>query len=147
MPDSFPSSLAENIRQIAVAAMLALAPADAIFGTVVTASPLSVYIDQKRTLPAEFLIVPAHLRDIPVEVEINLPTDEATHTHEITPKPDDAGTVPEDVQEYEAAEDTHGHTVTGKISFTLPFGLKNGDRVALLRKQGGGDYIILGVIP
>lgn len=145
MPDF--SELNGLIKTLALEAVAADMPANLEYGTVNSVSPLIIQTDQRRTYTHEFLIVPAHLRDIEVETEITLPTDAATHTHDITPAPDENEETPEDTQEYEASEETHEHTVTGMVRFTIPFGLKVGDRVALLRKQGGCDYFILGVIP
>jgi len=141
------STLRENIAAIVMEVLEASDPMRLEYGTVESVSPLSVRIDQKRAYGSDFIIVPAHLRDIGVEAEIELTADEATHTHEITPKSDEGAAPPDEEQEYELSEESHSHIVKGVLSFTLPLGIKQGDKVALLRKQGGKDYVVLGVIP
>lgn len=53
----------ENIRQIAMQAMEAGRPCDVILGTVASAAPLSVQIDQKNTIARNHLLVPRYLTD------------------------------------------------------------------------------------
>lgn len=53
----------ENIRQIAMQAMEAGRPCDVILGTVTSAAPLAVQIDQKTTIAGNHLLVPRYLTD------------------------------------------------------------------------------------
>lgn len=86
---------------------------DLRFGTVVSVSPLKVQITSQFILPSSLLIVPQHLTDYSVNVSMNWTTDD------------------------EAA------TLSGDKTMTIHNGLRIGERVALLRKQGGQSYFIL----
>lgn len=76
---------------------------DLRYGTVVSVNPLKVKITNVFTLPSSLLIVPKHLTDYDVKMNIN----------------------------------GEEQTVTVRNA------LKTGDKVALLRKQGGQSYFIL----
>lgn len=51
--------LIEVIKQVALAAVSAEKPTEIVFGTVVTAKPLTVRLSQKRILSAEYLVMRA----------------------------------------------------------------------------------------
>lgn len=101
------------IRQAALTGMEAGKPAAVMFGEVVAGNPLQVNVDQRFTLDADFLIVPESLTRL--ELDLN-------HTH------------------------TSGGGSTGG-ALTEPVvlrpGLQAGDKVILLRVQGGQQYLIL----
>lgn len=104
----------DAIRKAALTAMEATVPVAVMLGTVTKTDPLEVNVDQRFTLDADFLIVPESL----TRHEINL-----RHAH-TTPgggATDDALTEP----------------------VVIRPGLQVGDRVALLRIQGGQKYLIL----
>jgi hypothetical protein len=101
------------IRQAALSAMEAGNPVAIMFGTVMKENPLEVNVDQRFTLDADFLIVPESLTAYEVDLQ-------------------------------------HSHTSTGGTTddaLTQPVvirpGLKVGDRVILLRMQGGQKYLIM----
>jgi len=101
------------IRQAALTAMEATGPVAVMFGTVTRADPLEVNVDQRFTLDADFLIVPESLTRLEIDMR---------HVH-IAPggTTDDALTEP----------------------VVIRPGLQAGDRVVLLRVQGGQKYLIL----
>lgn len=92
-------------------------PVSIMFGEVSKINPLEVNVDQRFTIDADFLIVPESL----TRYEVNL-----NHTHSYT---DDgiAGTT--------------GAALT-QIIVIRP-GLQKGDKVVLIRMQGGQKYLIL----
>lgn len=53
----------ENMRQISMQAVEAGRPCDVMQGTVVSATPLAVRIDQKTTVTGNQLLVPQYLTD------------------------------------------------------------------------------------
>ena len=89
---------------------------DLRYGTVVSTNPLRVQITNLLTVPSSLLVVPEHLTDHKVSVTMNLET--------------------------ETSED-HAHALSGTKTITINNALKIGDKVALLRKQGGQSYFIL----
>lgn len=54
-----PSNWTQLIKQIARQEREASQPCDVVFGQVASVSPLSVRLEQKLTLPAQFLVVSA----------------------------------------------------------------------------------------
>jgi hypothetical protein len=115
------SDLLDLIKRAARDAVAAAGPVQVHVGSVVSADPLSVQVDQRFTLTAEFLLVPEQL--IHYEVELR-------HTHGYL-----------DVSE--------SGTGPGQTEEALPTpvvirrGLAVGDKLLLLRVQGGQQYVIL----
>jgi len=101
------------IRQAALTAVEAAAPVAVMFGTVTKTNPLEVNVDQRFTLDADFLIVPESLTRLEVDLR---------HAHT-------------------APGGTTGDALTQPV--VIRRGLQAGDRVALLRVQGGQKYLIL----
>ena len=87
---------------------------DLRYGTVVSVSPLKVQITTQFFIPESLLIVPQHLTKYTVECMISDKTEQST--------------------------DLNGEF---KQTITINNSLKVGDKVALLRKQGGQSYFIL----
>ena len=106
------------IKQAAVEAVKADDPTEVIFGVVTGVNPLEVNIDQKITLKAPMLILTNNVRDYTVEVDVIWAT---------RPSGDPA----------------HSHPVSGRKTMTVHNGLKIGEKVILIQKQGGQQYIIL----
>jgi hypothetical protein len=101
------------IKQAAVDALEASNPATVMFGTVTKSNPLEVNVDQRFTLDADFLIVP----ELMTRYEIDL-----RHNHT-------------------APGGSTGDGLTQLI--VIRPGLQAGDRVVLIRVQGGQRYLIL----
>lgn len=101
------------IKQAALDALETNQPVTVMFGTVSKENPLEVNVDQRFTLDADFLIVPESLTRLEIDLR-------------------------------------HVHTAPGGMTddaLTQPVvirpGLQSGDRVVLLRIQGGQKYLIL----
>ncbi len=101
------------IKQASMGAMEAGSPVAVQIGTVKTTSPLSVTVDQRFTLTADFLILPERLARFEIDLH---------HSHAYS-------------------EGTTGAALTDKI--VIRAGLESGDKVILLRVQGGQQYVIL----
>lgn len=103
----------EAIKKAAQDAIEASGPVAILFGVVTKSNPLEVSVDQRFSLDADFLIVPESLRRYEVDLR---------HSHV---------------------------TADGATEVALPDpivirnGLEPGDKVILLRMQGGQNYIIL----
>ncbi len=111
------SSLLDLIKTASSDAISASNPVNILFGEVITVNPLSVKVDQRFTLPADFLIVPESLTRYEADLK---------HTHQYT----------DDGSPHSTAE-----ALTQKI--LIRSGLAPGDRVLMLRVQGGQRYVIL----
>jgi hypothetical protein len=115
------ADLLSTLKKAAMDAVNAGNPAAVLFGEVSSVSPLEVIVDQRFTLPADFLIVPERL----IHYEIDL-----YHDHEYT---DEVG----------AATKIKN---TEKALPVMPVIIRNrlrvGDKVLLLRIQGGQQYVV-----
>ena len=101
------------IRQAALTAVEAAAPVAVMLGTVTKTDPLEVNVDQRFTLDADFLIVPESLTRLEIDMR---------HVHT-------------------APGGTTDDALTEPV--VIRPGLQAGDRVVLLRVQGGQKYLIL----
>lgn len=115
------SGLVDVMKRASMDAVANSQPCDLRFGTVTSASPLKIRVTSQLILPESLLTVPQHLTDYSVEVDVNWMTELITD-----------GTVAE-----------HAHPVLGKKTIKIYNALKVGDKVALLRKQGGQSYYVL----
>lgn len=109
-------SLVNLIKQASMGAYEAGNPVAILFGTVTKINPLEINIEQKKTLPEDFFIIPERL--MPYEVDIQ-------HTH-----PYSGG-------------NTGGMQPDATRRVVIRKGLEVGDKVILLRVQGGRQYVIL----
>lgn len=100
-------------------------PCDVLKGTVLSASPLTIQISSKIILDEDFLIVPQHLTDYKVPVEIDWETESKS-----------GGAA-------EAAFAAHTHDIKGTFPMIIHNALKDGDTVLLLRQNGGQNFIVL----
>lgn len=101
------------IKQAAMAAYEAGGPVAIMFGSVTKTNPLEVNVDQRFTLDADFLIVPESLVKYEIDVK---------HTHSYS-----GGTT--------------GEALPDKL--LIRRGLEVGDKLIMLRMQGGQRYLIL----
>jgi hypothetical protein len=111
------SGLVSVIKQIAMDAVDNSKIPDLRFGTVISESPLTVRVTNQFTIPSSMLIVPQHLTDYEVDVTITPGYNWKTV--------DGVG------------------IVINKQKMKIHNKLKSGDKVALMRKQGGQSYYIL----
>ena len=110
------SGLLEVMKLASQQANEAGQPTDLRIGTVTSVNPLKVQVSSQFTLPSTLLIVPQHLTDYKVKVKVDWDTETAN---------------------------LHTHKVSGDKTITICNALKVGDKVAMLRKQGGQSYLIL----
>lgn len=110
------------MKQAGAGAVEAGNPVSIMFGEVESAEPLKVRVDQRFALTAEFLVIPEALTRLELELR---------HAHQYT--------------------DTSGSGTTVKMTdpelpeepVVIRRGLETGDKVLLLRMQGGQKYVIL----
>lgn len=159
------ANLIELIKQAAVEAVNASNPAAFYFGTVTSASPLVINVEQKMDLTEEFLILSSAVKDHDVEMTFSMSTEStslnADHTHETETSggisvisklnPEQPGTTIEnEVQDTSSTsisnvniDLTHSHAIVGRKKVTVHNGLKKGEKVILIRMQGGQKFVVL----
>lgn len=119
------ANLTEVLKQAAIQAVEASDPAGITFGTVESVGPLSIRIDQKVPLPGDFFLLTSNVRPHTVNMT-------AEHYTGYS-----AG------GEGEEAYAKHRHDFSGTKEYRVNNGLCVGDRVLLLRQQGGQLYVVL----
>ena len=123
------SGLLDIIKTAAIDAMDNIQMRDLRYGEVISISPLKIRITTQLILPESTLVVPEHLTDYSVNVTVDWETKDHTHNH----------TCPDGT----TSNNTHRHGIVGKKVMIVHAALKVGDKVALLRAQGGQKYFIL----
>lgn len=155
-------NLLETIQEIIKNTNNSLQLADVLFGTVTSASPLKIQVEQKLELTEEFLVLTKNVVDYTVNVTLNGWNTESaslsnSHTHtgsvdvsvssEISPNDNDAkinNTVSSNLNINSATIDlSHRHTITGTKSITIHNALSRGDKVILIQQMGGQKFVVL----
>lgn len=103
----------EAIKQAALGAMDAAGPVVVQLGNVTSINPLKVMVDQRLELTEDFFVVPESLSELKLELK---------HTHS-------------------AGSETTGEALTETV--ILRKGLAVGDKLLLIRMQGGQRYVIM----
>ena len=109
------------IKQAAVDAVNAGEPMALKIGEVVSTAPLKIRLNQKITVPASQLLLTNAVRDYTVYETVDHTTGSALDSVNLG----------------------HSHSYTGRKKITVHMGLKTGDKVILLRCDGGQKFIVL----
>lgn len=131
--------LKESMKIVASDLMNSMQLTNLFFGTVTSVSPLVIQIDQKHILTEAFLILSNMVKDHYVDMTVSMQTENdafmnPSHTHTGNlGNPTDAGNL----------DTTHKHEIKHKIKVLQHYGLKNGEKVVLLRMEGGMKYLVL----
>ena len=120
-------SMAQAIRKIAKAQQNSESPVEMIFATVSSLSPLKVITEQKLSIEEDFLILTDAVRDYTIEITVK-----------------DWKTEEKSGGEGQASYAKHEHAIKGKKKITVHNALKTGEKVILLRVEGGQNYIVIG---
>jgi hypothetical protein len=122
------------MKKAALEAVEASKPVAILFGTVTSASPLNINVEQKMTLTVEQLILARNVTEHTIEMTVDHTTQtETEHTHVIHDTYTNGGS---------SEPTTHLHAYKGRKKFIVHNGLVNGDKVLLLRVQGGQKYVV-----
>ncbi len=119
------NELVRLVKRAAVEAIQAGNPMGVCFGTVTSASPLKITVDQKKILTDAQLILTNNVRDYSVEMTVD---------HQTGSTSGGSG---------DASFASHRHAYSGRKKFTVHLGLKAGEKVILLRCDGGQKFIVL----
>lgn len=129
------NELVRLVKQAAVDAVLAQTPVGVCYGTVVSAAPLKIQVDQKQVLGTAQLILTDAVRDYTVSMTVDHRTEVVSHGHAVTDTYTGGGS---------AIPMEHDHPYRGQKEFLIHNALKTGENVILLRCDGGQKYIVLG---
>lgn len=118
-------NLNEVLKQLALETFEASNPSGIYFGTVISPSPLKISVEQKMTLTEKQLVLTTLVQDFSVNMTVD---------HKTENKSGGSG---------DSAFSSHNHDYKGTKSFKVHLGLKAGEKVILIRVQGGQKYIVL----
>lgn len=170
MPDSGKNPV-DLIKKAALDAVAASKPTEIRFGTVLSASPLKIQLNQKLILSENQVILTRNVTDYEIDMAVSHTTEMAlenggSHSHGYTGTTDSAG---EHTHEASGSEATitvqpngihshsysggtetvtltgllHNHQYSGVKKYKVHNALVSGDKVALLRLQGGKRFLVL----
>lgn len=123
------NELVRLVKRAAVEAVQAGAPMSRGYGYVTSTSPLEITVDQKKILTEAQLILTDAVRDYTVEMT-TMP-----EFHETEETSGGAG---------DASFASHKHRYQGRKKWKVHNALQMGEKVILLRCDGGQQYIVLG---
>jgi Protein of unknown function (DUF2577) len=113
------ANLNEQIKKVAMDAVTESEPSTFVYGTVISASPLKIQVDQKMILTKEFLVLTKNVMNYEAEVELEWETDKEACTIE------------------------HSHGIKGKKKMIIKNALQTGTKVILIKQQGGQKYLVI----
>lgn len=113
------NNLIEIIKKAALDAVEANKPVNVLFGVVTNISPLQINIDQKMTIDDDSLFLTNAVKDHTVEMTVDHVTENTS-----------------------VGNGSHNHAYKGKKQFTVHNGLVVGEKVILLRMQGGQKFVV-----
>ena len=125
------SDFVKVIKKSAIEAVKNSKPTDIFYGTVQSISPLTIFIDQKLILSEKFLIIPESLTDYETEISFDDPSVKQVFTTWNM----------EETSESTPSKISFKEKIKHKI--TVYNSLKVGEKVILLRQQGGQKYMVL----
>lgn len=159
------ANLIDTIKKISQGAEEASAPCNVLYGVVTSVEPLEITVEQKLKLTAEFLILTKNVKDYTVDVTVAWDTNNtnlsANHSHnlngEITvnstatvnPNPDNESVkISNEVSNNMSISQkniglTHAHSISGKKKMIIHNALKKDDKVVLLQKRGGQEFLVI----
>lgn len=125
-----------------------------MFGTVVSVNPLQINVEQRFTITEEFLVLTKNVKDYTTTVTANWNTEntnlDLTHNHTINEFTTNSGGTDNHSHGVNSIQTqncnlntTHQHSISGTKTITIHNALKQGDKVVLIRAQGGQKYVVL----
>lgn len=119
------TQLVQTIQMLAKQTLDASKPSDYVLGVVESINPLSIRIEQKESVPEEFLILTDAVRDYEVDIEVN---------HVTENRAGGSG---------DAEFASHNHGYVGRKKIKVYNSLHVGEQVILIQQAGGQEFIVL----
>lgn len=141
-------SLVESIKHIAENAVAAGKPANWIYGTVTSVSPLKIRIQPTIELTQSFLELSHLVQDYFVDLTVGFETEKdkflvPDHTHTLNDYLVSPDKYAENTTLTTDFDTTHHHEIKKTIKVKVHNGLRVGERVILLQMAGGKRYYVL----
>lgn len=128
------NELVRLVKQAAVEAVRANAPMAICYGNVTSTAPLKIQVDQKKILGEAQLILTDNVRDFNVALSTIEGEGKSLGPHYTENESGGSG---------DAAFASHRHRYQGRKKWRVHNALGVGERVILLRCDGGQKYIVL----
>lgn len=109
-------NLLQTIKQAALETVRAMDPCTFLYGTVISAKPLQIQIDQKTVLPESFFVLTKNVKDHDLIIEVD-------HVTELS--------------------NDHTHNYAGEKKLKVKNGLAAGEQVILVMQDGGQKYLVV----
>lgn len=126
MPNEIPHTWEGVIKAIALRAIENEKPVTLQYGTVESVSPLTIRIDAKTLLQEDELVLSHMVKDHSVDITLS----HQTEAEEL-------------IEMLSTDYKKHKHYYKGRKRITMHYGLAMGERVVLLREQGGQSFYVL----
>lgn len=123
MPDA--NDLVRLIKKAAIDAIEARKPVNVCYGKVINANPLKIVVEQKFILEKSQLVLCRNVTEFSTNITMNWASESAWN------------------YEGNTILLSHSHNIKGRKQITVHNGLVVGDKVILIRQQGGQKYIVL----
>lgn len=128
------SEMLESIKKAALETVENSKPSGVYYGTVISASPLKINVEQKMVLEKAQLVLSRNVTEHNIEMTVQHLTEyETAHTHAIQDTYTGGGS---------SSPTSHRHAYSGRKTFIVHNGLVVGDKVILLREQGGQKFVV-----
>lgn len=105
-----------TVKKAALETIEASKPVNVYFGEVVSVSPLQINVEQKMMLGEKQLVLTERVSDYTTELKVDWQTER---------------------------ESDHVHDISGRKKIVVYSGLGVGDKVILIRQQGGQKFIVI----
>ena len=128
------NELVRLVKQAAVDAVQADAPMGICYGTVTGVGPLQIAVDQKKILGEAQLVLTDNVRDFHVEMSTIEDSGGSEGPHYTENESGGIG---------DALFESHRHKYEGRKKWRIHNALEMGEKVILLRCDGGQKYIVL----
>lgn len=129
------ADIVEVMKKAGLDAVEASKPVNVFFGNVVSVNPLKINVEQKMTLESPQLVLARNVTTHTIQMTVDHWTEiEDEHTHAVHDTYTGGGS---------SDPTTHNHAYKGKKTFTVHNGLVVGDKVILIREQGGQRFIVI----
>ena len=124
----------EAMKQMSVDAQNYQKPMIILFGQVISEKPLQIFVNQKQTVKQEALILTHAVKDYEVYIEVSHYT---VNDNFLNTMHDHPNVAENDFDSH------HKHAYKGRKKIKIYNGLKMGEKVMMIRQNGGSRYIVL----
>lgn len=119
------TDIIQALKKATVAAVESKKPVKFLYGEVLNAAPLTIRVDQKLILEGDQLILTDNVKDYDVGITVDHATESTSGG-----------------SGYDSFS-SHSHAIKGRKTIRVHNSLKKGERVMLLRQEGGQQFIVL----